>query len=198
MSDLVSRLRALARSEHDDLSIGAEAADEIEALRQRLEIDPVAPHLDGIECRDETIRGQDKLIDELRAELAALKAKEVEHEESFDLRWKADVRAIKRWRAESPGCELRRPDHVDLVIWLIGQLDTLESERDALRADAERYRWIRDHVKTGAFADPDGAVLPAGMFRKVWVLPDLIARTASGTVRSIDDAVDVAREETPV
>ena len=31
--DLIARLRALSRHEHDDLSIGDEAADEIERLR---------------------------------------------------------------------------------------------------------------------------------------------------------------------
>lgn len=33
MNDLISRLRALSRHEHDDLTIGDEAADEIERLR---------------------------------------------------------------------------------------------------------------------------------------------------------------------
>lgn len=32
MSELTERLRALARAEHDDLSVAAEAADEIERL----------------------------------------------------------------------------------------------------------------------------------------------------------------------
>lgn len=36
MTDLVTRLRALSRAEHDDLSVGAEAADEIERLRAAL------------------------------------------------------------------------------------------------------------------------------------------------------------------
>jgi hypothetical protein len=35
---LIERLRALARAEHDDLSIGDEAADEIERLRDFLAI----------------------------------------------------------------------------------------------------------------------------------------------------------------
>jgi hypothetical protein len=35
MSDLIERLRALSRHEHDDLSIGSEAADEIERLREK-------------------------------------------------------------------------------------------------------------------------------------------------------------------
>lgn len=37
MSDLVERLRALARNEHDDASIGTEAADEIERLTDALD-----------------------------------------------------------------------------------------------------------------------------------------------------------------
>lgn len=36
MTDIVDRLRALSRCEHDDLSIGDEAADEIERLWDRL------------------------------------------------------------------------------------------------------------------------------------------------------------------
>jgi len=39
MSDLIERLRALARSEHSDFSIGDESADEIERLtRERDEL----------------------------------------------------------------------------------------------------------------------------------------------------------------
>jgi hypothetical protein len=34
--ELISRLRALARYEHDDASVGDEAADEIERLRQQV------------------------------------------------------------------------------------------------------------------------------------------------------------------
>lgn len=37
MTDLISRLRAMSRHEHDDLTIGDEAADEIERLRAALQ-----------------------------------------------------------------------------------------------------------------------------------------------------------------
>lgn len=37
MSDITDRLRSLARYEHADLSIGDEAADEIELLRRHVE-----------------------------------------------------------------------------------------------------------------------------------------------------------------
>jgi len=48
---------------------------------------------------------------------------------SFDLRWKADMRAIKRWQAahpERPNVELTWPDHADLVVWLLGEVERLE------------------------------------------------------------------------
>ena len=34
MTDLITRLRQLARAEHDDLSVADDAADEIESLRE--------------------------------------------------------------------------------------------------------------------------------------------------------------------
>lgn len=50
-----------------------------------------------------------------------------EHEQSFDLRWNADMRAIKRWR-EATGRELTWPDHADLVVWLLEQLESTKRE----------------------------------------------------------------------
>jgi hypothetical protein len=41
---------------------------------------------------------------------------------TFNLRWEADMRAIKRWQAAYPGNELVWPDHADLVVWLMEQL----------------------------------------------------------------------------
>ncbi len=45
----------------------------------------------------------------------------------FDMRWAADMRAIKRWQAAGPGREHTWPDHVDLVVWLLEQLDVVET-----------------------------------------------------------------------
>jgi hypothetical protein len=55
-------------------------------------------------------------IDTLRNEVAELRA-------TFDLRWKADMRAIKMWQEAHPGKELVWPDHADLVVWLMEQLN---------------------------------------------------------------------------
>lgn len=56
MSDLIQRLRALARCEHSDFSIGEEAADEIERLRDNRfllerEIENLHRELDALEGR---------------------------------------------------------------------------------------------------------------------------------------------------
>ena len=40
---------------------------------------------------------------------------------TFELRHKADMRAIEMWRKEHPGKELVVPDHADLVVWLISR-----------------------------------------------------------------------------
>ena len=46
-----------------------------------------------------------------------------EMQRTFDIRWNADMRAIKRWQAAHPGNDLTWPDHADLVVWLMEQLD---------------------------------------------------------------------------
>ncbi len=74
--------------------------------------------------------------DELKAENDELNA-------LFDLRWKADIRAIKRWREANPGNDLVVPDHADLVVWLLERLDngaqqTLQEQaKESLKEIAE-------------------------------------------------------------
>lgn len=46
-----------------------------------------------------------------------------ERDASFQIRWEADMRAIKRWQEAHPGRDLTWPDHADLVVWLMEQLD---------------------------------------------------------------------------
>lgn len=50
-----------------------------------------------------------------------------EDEQVLDLRWKADMRAIKRWQTAT-GRTLTWPDHADLVVWLLEQLDAAEGK----------------------------------------------------------------------
>lgn len=44
-------------------------------------------------------------------------------QQCFALRWEADMRAIKRWQAAHPDSEQTWPDHCDLLIWLLDQLE---------------------------------------------------------------------------
>jgi hypothetical protein len=55
----------------------------------------------------------------------ALKAERDELQQTFDFRWEADMRAIKRWREANPGNDLVWPDHVDLILWQEARIATL-------------------------------------------------------------------------
>ena len=66
-------------------------------------------------------------IASLTDQLASAQARVKELESSFDLRWKADMRAIKMW-CEETGELLTCPDHADLVVWLLGRLDALKDK----------------------------------------------------------------------
>lgn len=57
---------------------------------------------------------------------AAFRLREYDH--SFDLRWKADMLATKRWHAAT-GRELTWPAHTDLVVWLLEQLEAAEAPK---------------------------------------------------------------------
>lgn len=50
-----------------------------------------------------------------------------EYERSFDLRWKADMRARKRWQDSHPGNDQVWPDRADLIVWLMEQLEASSS-----------------------------------------------------------------------
>ena len=60
-------------------------------------------------------------IEQLQEEIEDLRA-------TFDLRWKADMRAVKMWR-EKTGQDLVCPDHADLCVWLLEELDHALSSR---------------------------------------------------------------------
>ena len=57
----------------------------------------------------------------LAQELTAAQAERDDLQASADLRWKADMRAIKRWQ-ETTGRAGVWPDHADLCVWLLGQI----------------------------------------------------------------------------
>lgn len=45
----------------------------------------------------------------------------------FDLRRDADGRAVRRWRKAGLGRDLTIPDHADLVVWLLSQIELSEA-----------------------------------------------------------------------
>ncbi len=63
----------------------------------------------------------------LECRAMALRAEVDELQQSFDLRWEADMRAIKRWH-EAGNPELTWPDHADLVVWLLEQLKCSQAD----------------------------------------------------------------------
>lgn len=73
-----------------------------------------------------------RITEQYAREIKSLREELAERDASFDLRWKADMRAIARWREESPvERDLLWPDHADKVVWLMGQL---EAKDELIRA----------------------------------------------------------------
>ena len=89
-----------------------------------------------------------------------------DYERTFDLRWKADMRAIDRWRRANPGKELTLPDHADLVVWL---LDKMDAAREALKPFAEFAPKVNEFIDRAASVandDPRKALMPTKHFRR--------------------------------
>lgn len=83
----------------------------------------------------------------------------VELQEAFDMRWKADMRAVAMWRAENPSNDLVLPDHADLVVWLLDQGDAIAEA--AFRVLKSAGKWTPDHYELSAHVTTfrDGAAL---------------------------------------
>ena len=129
MSDIMERLRGLAdlfeagdAPRHVVLHMRA-AADEIERLRDRLEIDPSHPY-DGIYARDETIRGLEKQIANLLNLLADART------ESMKLRAALEPLACTCDRANGAVCSRAE---VNCAFWqaraALAKQSTTEEER---------------------------------------------------------------------
>jgi len=71
----------------------------------------------------------------MEEEMAELQYKIKELEASADLRWKADMRAIKMWH-DAGNDDMVWPDHADLVVWLAKQL---EDAKEVLQALSTRF-----------------------------------------------------------
>jgi len=65
---------------------------------------------------------------ELIAECERLRTEIETRDASFNLRWRADQRAIKRWQEAHPGNDLVWPDHADMVVWLMDECERLRHD----------------------------------------------------------------------
>lgn len=97
-------------------------------------------------------------IQELIAERDQLRATLAERKASFDLRWNADMRAIKRWQAAHPDQKRTWPDHADLCVWLLEQDDQL---RATIARQEQAIEQLRDSAcdKIMAMTDEQIAAL---------------------------------------
>ena len=122
----------------------------------------------------------------LLADLEEVRRERDELQFGFDLRWKADMRAIARWQEAHPERPNIWPDHADLCVWLLEQIDiaqlaadlsehtdinlqaasawkeraeTAERERDEARAALRRTQWVYDSYCSGGSV-PMGMLCP--------------------------------------
>jgi hypothetical protein len=123
------------------------------------------------------------------ASMLAWAIQEIEdNDASFEVRHGADMRAIDRWRLAHPGNELRQPDHADLCVWLMSQIEQPHEPGGSLwyahaddgrvfivggsdEADA-RQRWHTAAIHSGTegqpiYAGTDLRRLGQGTFRGV-------------------------------
>src|SRR5574337_1013278 len=135
------------RAEHAE----AELAD---LKAKYAELDELAKNT--VQC----LREADKDADLNEAELAEMK-------QSFDLRWKADMRAIDHWRREHPGDDLTWPDHADLCVWLMGELAALRELHkvtcESAAANARELAALKARIADALIADVRRA--PSGLGR---------------------------------
>lgn len=80
------------------------------------------PGVDQLGTVDWTSKAKAGAMQVLADRNVVLAAQNAELEAGFDMRWNADMRAIKRWQ-QATGKILEWPDHADLCVWLLEQLD---------------------------------------------------------------------------
>lgn len=117
---------------------------------------------------------------------AALEKVQEDHDDldrSFMVRWEADMRAIKRWQDAGPGRALTWPDHADMVVWLLEQLDALSTAQGEVEAvERERDEAYVVMIDTGGFLRGYGDAAEVAARRLVQAVPD-----------SFDDREDAVR-----
>lgn len=104
----------------------------------------IRPAIDCLDCRTMACDCESTWLraelTKARAELTRVTAERDELQATFDLRWKADMRAIERWRRAFPGRELKQPDHADLCVSLMNQVVDMERDITSVTADRDELR----------------------------------------------------------
>jgi hypothetical protein len=121
--DIVERLTRFLQMYPSGCPVVSEAAAEILKLRAELA------------DRQRTAESWKLRHDRKCEALAEVATERDELRAAFNLRWEADMRAIKRWQ-EATGRDQTWPDHADMVVWLL-------NERDALLVGDARYEYLR-------------------------------------------------------
>ena len=102
---------------------------------------------EGAEMTDDLVKrlrkGGSYEVDMVVMEEAACCIEELE--QLFDLRWAADMRAIKAWQIAHPDQPKTWPDHADLGTWCLSRIEKLEA---ALRAIIDRAEYRMGHHVT--------------------------------------------------
>ena len=68
---------------------------------------------------------EQKVVDPLKLVLSLAQDELKELESTFDLRWKADMRAINRWKEAHPEKPNTWPDRTDMVVWLLEEQEKM-------------------------------------------------------------------------
>lgn len=89
-----------------------------------------------IEARAQTLARTDRVvlgqiiredIPALITEIRRLEEQAAEHDQTFDLHWRAEMRGVKAWRAANPGSELVMPSTDHMTMWLLEQWQAAEA-----------------------------------------------------------------------
>ena len=106
-----------------------------------------------MECEDDVVRYTNHAaadaLEAMAGEVASL-------QNTFDLMWKADQRAIKLWQ-EATGKDHIWPDRTKTTLWLLERLEAAEAERDRLKAAASLFvnAYTKAHpMRTADFHSP--------------------------------------------
>jgi cell division protein FtsB len=127
-----------------------------------------------------------KDIAELHAKLEEVTAERDELQEVFDARWKADQRAIKRWQ-EATGRTLTWPDHADLCVWLLEQIDKLEVDKKLLREQCRVGNVAFQHLFTETHGQPQPDWVRDGL-PNMYTLLDEIRKLESALAKILERA----------